>query len=309
MDRTKLHPEVRRSLQRPPEIYDQLVSPNYSTSAGTYSQLLPIDLENLGNDADGCRILIVAKHRGDGHGIYSWGAEWDPTEIRIHLAQRGFLKHGEFTTGQLIPGDGHWTYRSGVTHNYFMLGQTDFSGDDAWRILGNSNDDWWKLYTFYPGSLSTGLPAPFNANQTNNASNVNTGGPRVEMNIVSVTAESGVVTVVTRTGHAIQTGNTVTLSGITGAGSASLPDPNGNRAVTAIPSRNSFQFSLAGANGSYSGGWTPTLDSAGFERLPDAGYRVETGYAKVSYQPTYSKFRIWLAAHIHVSVRVIVYDN
>jgi len=309
VDRSKLHPTVRASLQRPPEVYDQLIAPNYSTTGGTWSQLLPIDLENLGNDADGCRLLIVAKHRGDGHGIYSWGAEWDPTEIRIHLAQRGFLKQGEFTSGQLIPGDSHWFYRAGVTHNYFMLGETDFSTDSNWRVLGASNDDWWRLYTFYPGSLSSGLAAPFNQNQTTNASNVNTGGPRVEMNINSVSAENGVVTVVTRTGHAIQSGNTVTLSGITGAGGASLPDPNGNRVVTAVPSRNSFQFTLSGASGSYTGGWTPEFDSGGFERIPAGGYRVETGYAKVSYQPTYNKFRIWLAAHIHVSVRVIVYDN
>ena len=314
VDRSKLHPTVRASLQRPPEIYDQLVSPDVSTSTGTYSQLLPIDLENLGNDADGCRILFVAKHRGttatliDGNG-YSYGANWDPSEIRIHLAQRGFLRHGEFTTGQLIPGDAHWIYRSGVTHDYFMLGETTFGQNGDWRYLGNSQDDWWRLYTYYPGALAPGLAAPFNAHQPNNASNVNTGGSRVEMNIVSVSAENGVVTVVTRTGHAIQMGNTVTLSGITGAGSASLPNPNGNRTVTAVPSRSSFQFSLSGANGSYTGGWTPTLDGAGFERLPDAGYKVETGYSKVSYQPTYSKFRIWLAAHVHVSVRVIVYDN
>ena len=153
-----------------------------------------------------------------------------------------------------------------------------------------------------------GLASPWNVNQPNNASNVNSGGPPVDMNINSITAENGVVTVVTRTGHAIQAGNTVTISGVTGAGSASLPDPNGGRLVTAVPSRNSFQFNLTNANGTYSGGWTPELDSAGFERLPLAGYKLEPG-AAVRYQPTYSKFRLWLAVHINTSARVIVYDN
>ncbi len=309
VDRSKLHPTVRSSLQRPPEVYDQLVGPSYATSAGTWSQLLPIDIENLGNDADGCRILLVAKHRGDGHAINSWGAEWDPTEIRIQLTQRGFIKQGEFTTGQLIPGDAMWYRRAGIYHDYFMLGLTDFSWDGNWQYVGNTWDDWVKIYTFYPGSLSSGLASPFNANQANNASNVNSGGPRVEMNILSVSAENGVVTVVTRTGHAIQRNDTVTLSSVTGAGGASLPDPNGNRTVTAVPSRNSFQFNLSGANGTYSGGWVPELDRGGFELIPAGGYKVEAGYAKVSYQPTYSKFRLWVAAHVHVNCRVIVYDN
>jgi len=310
VDRSKLHPTVRAAIRRAPEVYDQAVRPDYETNRnGTYNQLVPIDIENLGNDADGCRILIIGKHRKENNNLWEWSDEWEVTEVRIHLTQRGMLSNGDFTSGQYIPGQSVWYQQNGTRDDYFWLGITDLSTHWTWaHVLGNSYREWYTLYTFYPGSLSPGLASPWNINQPNNASNVNNGGPPVDMNINSITAENGVVTVVTRTGHAIQTGNTVTISGVTGAGSASLPDPNGGRVVTAVPARNSFQFNLPNANGTYSGGWTPQLDSAGFERLPLAGYKLESG-AAVRYQPTYSKFRLWLAVHINTSARVIVYDN
>jgi len=310
VDRTKLHPTVRAAIRRAPEVYDQLVRPDYETNRnGDRNQLVPIDIENLGNDADGCRILIIGKHRKENNNLWEWSDEWEVTEVRIHLTQRGMLSNGDVTSGQYIPGQSVWYQQNGTRDDYFWLGITDLSTHWPWaHHLGSSYREWYFLYTFYPGSLSPGLASPWNVNQPNNASNNNNGGPPVDMNINSITAENGVVTVVTRTGHAIQTGNTVTISGVTGAGSASLPDPNGGRVVTAVPSRNSFQFNLLNANGTYSGGWTPDLDGAGFERLPLAGYRLEPG-AAVRYQPTYSKFRLWLAAHINTSARVIVYDN
>jgi hypothetical protein len=310
VDRSKLHPTIRAALQRPPEVYDQAVRPDYDTSAGWYSQLVPIDIENLGNDADGCRILVVGKHRKENNNLWEWSDEWDITEIRIHLTQRGMLSNGDFTSGQYIPATAVWYQQNGTRDDYFWLGITDLSTHWDWaHYMGGGSRDWYRLHTYYPGNYAEGLATPWNVRQPNNASNVNSGGPSVDMNIVSISAESGVVTVVTRTGHAIQAGNTVTISGVTGAGSASLPDPNGGRSVTAIPSRNSFQFNLSGANGSYSGGWTPELDRAGFERLPASGYRLEAGYAKVSYQPSYSKFRLWFAVHRNTSARFIVYDN
>jgi hypothetical protein len=311
IDRSKLHPSVQASLRRPPEIYDQLVSPNYApfNTWGVYGQLLPIDIENLGNDADGCRIVIIGKHRS-GWGLTSYDAEWNVSEVVINLGQSGMNDNGEITSGQYIMGDAKWTNDNGVYHDYFFLGITDLSwGYEAWHYVGNSRDSWYQLRTYYPGSLASQLAAPWNANQQNNASNSAAGGPPVDMNINSVTAENGVVTVVTRTGHAIQKTDVVTIAGVTGAGGSSLPDPNGQRTVTAVPSRNSFQFALAGANGTYTGGWVPTLDGAGFERLPAAGYQVVPGYAKVTYKPTYSKYRLWLSVHRNTSARVIVYDN
>ncbi|MEY4688388.1 MAG: hypothetical protein RIR76_2411 [Verrucomicrobiota bacterium] len=310
VDRSKLHPTVRAAIGRAPEVYNQAVRPDYETNTnGVYNQLVPIDIENLGNDADGCRILIIGKHRKENNNLWEWSDEWEITEVRIHLTQRGMLSNGDFTSGQYIPGNSVWYQQNGTRDDYFWLGITDLSTHWSWaHTMGSSYRDWYYLYTFYPGSQSPGLASPWNVNQANNASNVNNGGPPVDMNINSITAENGVVTVVTRTGHAIQTGNTVTISGVTGAGSASLPDPNGGRVVTAVPSRNSFQFNLSNANGTYSGGWTPELDSAGHERLPLAGYKLEPG-AAVRYQPTYSKFRLWLAVHRNTSARVIVYDN
>jgi hypothetical protein len=311
VDRSKLHPTVRSALMRPPEVYDQLVAPQYATTSGNHSQFVPIDIENLGNDADGCRILIIGKHRGNGPtgggNMWEWPDEWDTSEVRIFLAQRGMLQNGDFSGngGQYTPGQAVWHNRNGIYHDYFWLGITDLSTHWTWaHIVGNGADSWFYLYTFYPGADSPGAPSPFNRHQPQNASNVDAGGPTVEMNVNTVSAESGVVTVVTRTGHAIQVGNTVTLTGLTGT-------PNINKAVvvTAVPSRNSFQFSEAGASGSFTGGWTPQLDSAGFERLPSGGYKVEPGYAKVTYKPTYSRWRLWLLAHIHTSARVIVYDN
>jgi hypothetical protein len=311
--RTKLHPEVRRSLRRPPEIYDQLVGPAYATTSGDRSQLVPIDIGNLGNDADGCRILIIGKHRGTGAAsgnLWEWGDEWDVSEVRIFLTQPGMLSHGEFTSGQYIPGDAVWHNRNGIYHDYFWLGITDLSTHWDWaHYVGHGADDWFRMFTYYPGAYSPGLATPWKSNQANNGSNVNSGGPPTTMNILSVTAENGVVTVVTRTGHAIQKSDNVTIAGVTGAGGPSMPDVNGPRTVSEVPSRNSFQFNLTGANGTYSGGWNPALDSAGFERLPAGGYKVEPGYASVTYQPTYSKFRLWVACHIHVSARIIVYDN
>jgi hypothetical protein len=217
------------------------------------------------------------------------------------------LSNGDFSGngGQYIPGTAVWHRQNGIGDDYFWLGITDLTTHWEWaHHLGGSSRDWYRLYTFYPGVLAEGLASPFNRNQLQNASNVDAGGPTVEMNVNSVTAENGVVTVVTRTGHAIQVGNTVTLSGLTGT-----PDANKAVLVTAVPSRNSFQFSLSGASGTYSGGWNPTLDRAGFELLPTSGYRVEAGYAKVSYKPSYSKFRLWFAIHRNTSARIIVYDN
>lgn len=220
------------------------------------------------------------------------------------------LSHGEFTSGQYIPGDAVWHNRNGIYHEYFWLGITDLATHFDWaHYVGNGASDWFKMLTYYPGDYSSGLTSPWNLRQPNNATNPNSGGPSTSMNIVSVTAENGVVTVFTRTGHAIQMNDTVTIAGVTGAGGASLPEPNGERTVSGVPSRNSFQFNLSGANGTYSGGWTPELDSAGFERIPVGGYRVEPGYATVTYQPRYSKFRLWVACHIHVAARIIVYDN
>ncbi|MBM3865456.1 MAG: hypothetical protein FJ381_06105 [Verrucomicrobia bacterium] len=310
VDRSKLHPTVRAAIRRAPEIYDQAVRPNYETNtSGTYNQLVPIDIENLGNDADGCRILIIGKHRTQSNDLSGWSDEWDVTEIRIHLTQRGMLSNGDFTSSQYIPGHAVWYQGNGTRNDYFWLGITDLSTHwPGLHELGGGHRDWYYLYTYYPGNQSPGLASPWNVRQPNNASNVNNGGPPVDMNINSISAENGVVTVVTRTGHAIQAGNTVTISGVAGAGSASLPDPNGGRVVTAVPSRNSFQFNLTNANGTYSGGWSPELDSAGFERLPLAGYKLEPG-AAVRYQPTYSKFRLWMIVHQHTSARVIVYDN
>jgi hypothetical protein len=309
VDRTRLHPTVRRAIPKAPEIYDQAVSPNYTASSGgDHIQFVPVDIERLGNDADGCRILVIARHRGDGSSITEWGDEWREAVLRIHLTQRGFIKHGEYP--QWIPGTAHWTWDSGTYHDYFYLGITDLSTHWDWaHRLGNTGDNWTHVTTFYPGAWASGAPSPWNQHQPNNASNSNCGGPQVSMNINSITAENGVVTVVTRTGHAIQKNDTVALSGITGAGGASLPDPNGNRVVTEVPSRNSFQFSLAGANGTYSGGWVPEVDSSGFEILPAGGYSVVSGYAQVAHKPTYSKFRIWFAVHRHTSTRIIVFDN
>ena len=116
VDRFKLHPTVRAALGRAPEVYDQHVRPDYDTSAGWYSQLVPIDIENLGNDADGCRILVVGKHRKENNNMWEWSDEWDISEIRIFLTQRGMLSNGDFSGngGQYIPGTAVWHRQNGI---------------------------------------------------------------------------------------------------------------------------------------------------------------------------------------------------
>ena len=50
VDRTRLHPTVRRAIPKAPEIYDQAVSPNYTASSGgDHIQFVPVDIERLGN--------------------------------------------------------------------------------------------------------------------------------------------------------------------------------------------------------------------------------------------------------------------
>lgn len=264
---------TRDSVSRGRTVYEQGIDPDYVTKRTKGRFIFPIDLAEWGNDADGCIISYIAQHNI----TYS---DWRTGKVAVYITQPGFVNDPNYPN--LIWCRARNLYFEGVIGSNFRLGVT------TWATSGRSNNGdnifesghgWINFYNYYPGHQRFGDPAPFNQNQDNNASNINAGGPPITTDIVSATPGSGTLTVVLRFPHAIQVGDTVTITGLSGAG-----DPTGDKVVTAIPDRSSFTIALAGAAGSYSGG-------------------------TVTNKPTYNKFRIWAAIHTDVSARIIVSDR
>lgn len=264
---------TRGSVSRGRTVYEQGIDPDYVTKRTKGRFIFPIDLAEWGNDADGCIISYIAQHNI----TYS---DWRTGKVAVYITQPGFVNDPNYPN--LIWCRARNLYFENVIGSNFRLGVT------TWATSGRSNNGdnifesgngWINFYNYYPGHQRFGDPAPFNQNQDNNASNINAGGPPITTDIVSATPGSGTLTVVLRFPHAIQVGDTVTISGLSGAG-----DPSGDKVVTAIPDRSSFTIALAGATGSYSGG-------------------------TVTNKPTYNKFRIWAAVHTDVSARIIVSDR
>ncbi len=137
------------------------------------------------------------------------------------------------------------------------------------------------FYHYYPGTLlspSGGSTGPTYSTQVNTTSNTNAGGAAQPYTVSSIVTGTNKLTVTVSNPHAMQVGDSVTLSGVTGA-----PAANGTFTVSAVPDRTSFEISLSGATGTYSGG-------------------------TVSHQGRYNKFRIWAAVHSSVVARVTVSD-
>lgn len=268
-----LNTAARDAISRGRTVYEQGIDPDYVTKRQKGRFLFPIDLAEWGNDADGCVISYIVQHNFNYH-------DWRTGNVAVYITQPGFVNDPNYPN--LIWCRARNLYYTGVIASNFRLGVT------TWATSGRSNngdtifesgDNWVSFYNFFPGSLRSGNPAPFNANQDNNASNLNAGGPPITNDVVSAVPGAGALTVTLRFPHAIQVGDTVTIAGLSGAG-----DPTGDKVVTAIPDRSSFTIALAGAAGSYSGG-------------------------TVTYKPTYNKFRIWAAVHPDVSARIIVSDR
>ncbi len=270
---SQLNAAARDAISRGRTVYDQGIDPDYVTKRTKGRFLFPIDLGDWANDPDGCVVHYIVQHN------FTYN-DWRTGRVAVYLTQPGFVNDPNYPNliwcrarNLLYPGVVASNFRLGVT-TWATSGRSG-NGDTIFE----SGDNWVSFYNFFPGSLRSGNPAPFNANQDNNASNANAGGPPIANDVVSAAPGAGTLTVTLRFPHAIQVGDTVTIAGLSGAG-----DPSGDKVVTAIPDRSSFTIALAGAAGSYSGG-------------------------TVTYKPTYNKFRIWAAVHPDVSARIIVSDR
>ena len=200
-----------------------------------------------------------------------------------------------------------WTtsFQDGNNSVYrFYLNEPTLS---SWVIAYADNSDYGAVYTAYPGSLSGKLPAPWNANQTNQSSNANAGGPPILINIVSMTATGTTGVGRVRYGHAMYVGEKLRFQGLSGSpdlNAASVTSAaNGAAAVTptadakevtitAIPDRYSFEFTLPGGASAPS---TVTYTGTGIN-----------GTAKVTHYPKANINRAWFGTHGHVAHKFVV---
>ena len=269
--RTQLDPGVISSLPKPKAQYNQGINA-YGSVAASGAQnwkIVPIDLRELGNDADGCRILVNAQHRPSNNPF-----DGRQSEGQIYLEQPGMSEGSHYPN--IIYGRSTWRRDGTFENRHWKLNLSTVA--EGWSEIGYSQDDWYRFYTFYPGSVCNS-PAPFNANQNHNASNANGNGPVQTMGITGVSSGGNVVTVLTSSAHVLEVGNSVTIAGVTGV-------VDGVRTVTARTGM-SFQFNSTG---------------------PDTTYAV-TASSTITYQPQFSKFMIWFCVHPNVSASVTVYDN
>lgn len=190
------------------------------------------------------------------------------------------------------------------TVKFFYLNEATLS---SWLIGYANNSDYGSVFTAYPGSLSNKLPAPWNANQTNQSSNANAGGPPILINIVSMTASGTTGIGRVRYGHAMYVGEKLRFQGLSGsidlnaavvtsaANGASAVTPAADAkevTITAIPDRYSFQFTLPGG-----------LSASSPITFTGTGVN---GTAKVTHYPKANINRAWFCTHPHVSQIFVV---
>jgi hypothetical protein len=267
---------VREGLPKQRHIYNQAVFTDYVTARTKGRTLVAIDLGDLGNDVDGCVLHYYGWHRVSGPTQSRIG------EIRFNLQQPGFVTDPNYpnivwaiAAHHAMNATGNGSHAWGTAN--FRVNPQSLAGG---AVTFHSVDDWVSFYNFYPGTLRPGETAPFNQNQEPNASNANAGGHPVTFNVTSVVTGANKLTITVDNPHAIQVGDILAISGMTGNPSANST----SHVVTAQPDRYTFEVALTGAAGTYSGG-------------------------TVTHQPKYNKFRIWAAVHPDVSVRFIVSDR
>jgi len=200
-----------------------------------------------------------------------------------------------------------WTtsYNHGnASVHFFYLNEPTLS---SWEIGLADDANYGRIYAAYPGSLTNRLPAPWNANQTNQSGNANAGGPPILINIVSMTATGTKGVGRVRYGHAMYVGEKLRFQGLSGSpnlnastvtsaanGSAAItPAADANEVtITAIPDRYSFEFTLPGGASASS---TVTYTGTG-----------NAGTAKVTHYPKANINRAWFVTHPHVGHRFVV---
>lgn len=237
---SQLNTVLRDSVPKQRVIYNQGVSKEYVVARTKGFTLVPIDIKDLGDDVDGCRIEIISESK-----LYS--DDWRIGTWTIFLTQPGFVNDPDYP--KFIWGRSKHVGRGGIASWSFRLGQPLSSQPD--QYVGAMEEYGVIIYTYYPGSQRSGEIAPFNQNQDNSVTNVNCGGPEVSFTNVSIVAGTGTLTITLNNPHAIQVGDSLKLAGIAGAGT-----PNTTFTVTAVPDRMSFTVALPGASGAYSSGTT-----------------------------------------------------
>lgn len=292
---TQLDAVARAGLPKARAVYNQGVSATVTTKNAVF----PIDLGDLGNDADGCRMMILQQNQG-----IPWSFQLN--QVNWFLEQPGFAVDANFP--QTIRGRVQHLSDSGIGSANFTLNPATLAIAYPENPIVQNNSTWVRIFTYYPGPANTGAPSPYNVDQEPNASNANAGGPAVIFNVVSVVTGTGKLTITLDNPHAIQVGDYVEINGMTGTGISEAmtasPRPNavqtiggvaypprngaagnltGGLQVTAVPDRMSFEIALSGATGVYSGG-------------------------TVKHQPVYNRFRVWAVVIAGISARIIVSD-
>ena len=257
---------VQDVLPKARAIYNQAVNP---TVDGSNWALVPIDLGDLGNDADGCRLQIIAAHKTTVGAMSAF-------DVFLWVQQAGFTNAdlSNFNANQRWLS-ATWNNSGSVSSANTRLPPTTISaqGEGFATVTFNAND-WVKFYNYYPGSLRSG-----DSNRENNASTPQGPVDAITLNITSIVTGTNKLTITVDSAHAIQVGDSVKLNTITGA-----PSATGTKTVTAQPDRMSFEVALTGAAGPYSGG-------------------------TVTYTPSFNRYRMWAAVHPNISARIIVSDR
>jgi hypothetical protein len=226
---------VRDVLPKARAIYDQAKTPVVDSVGHT---LVPIDLGDLGNDVDGCRLRVITVHKQTVGAMYS-------NELHLWVQQAGFTDadstnfNAGITTWLIFQYLGNTAIAAGSTR---LTPTTISAQGDNFVNINPSGTAWVRFYNYYRGDLRSG-----DSNRENNASTAQ--GPAILMNITSIVTGTNKLTITVDNPHAIQVGNSVTLAGISGA-----PSALGTKTVTAQPDRTSFEVALTGAAGTYSGG-------------------------------------------------------
>lgn len=311
--RDQLNQTVTSSLSKGRVVYAQAVGAAWNTQETNIGwRLTPFDLGYRKNTSatNPNGTLVVEPDEYLGLEIRYWSPH-------NHPDNRGYMNQGIFqidiqTEGINLHADYPnkpygWTtsFQQGEnSRQFFYLNEPTLSSWD----MGYADDaSYGRLYAAYPGSLANKLPAPWNANQTNQSSNANAGGPPILINIVSMTATGTTGVGRVRYGHAMYVGEKLRFQGLSGtpdlnaavvtsaANGAAAVTPAADAkevTITAIPDRYSFEFTLPGGASAAS---TVTYGGTGI-----------AGAAKVTHYPKANINRAWFATHPHVAHKFVV---
>ncbi len=160
----------------------------------------------------------------------------------------------------------------------YTLQYNNFNQTFSYTVRSGKVFPFLYVFSYFPGTLG-GFSTPFTQNIPNSSTNVNAAGPAQALAIASIQTGVNKLTIFTTNSHIIQVGNTVVLSGVTGA-----PAVNASYPVTAVPTADSFEISVPGAAGPYTGG-------------------------TITHTPSFNRYRFWVAVHTLYNARVTVSDK